>query len=94
MSILVKEKLMERLRKIERRFLVEFMVVPGVVRVSGRRDSVEDAVDEYRLLQENLYFEPLDKYGKEIMDSEYYSSLLSSNHIHIILILRNYYYWF
>ena len=95
MSILVKEELMGRLRVIGDKYGVEFMVVPGRVKCSGhRRDNVEDAVDEYRLLQENLYFEPLERYGHEIMESKHYCQMLADSNIHLICILRKHYYWF
>lgn len=75
--------------------MVKFMVVPKKVKISGASQGrVEDAQDEYRELQEDICFEPIDRFGREVFLSRYFRALLAQHRVEVVEILKKHYFWF
>jgi len=57
MSILLRERFMNRLNDIGLRLSVKFMVIPEKVKIlSGSSERIADAEDEYREIRNNIRF--------------------------------------
>jgi hypothetical protein len=70
-SILLRMHFTHRLRDMEERLKVKFMVVPQKVKISGcSRTRVEEAQEEYSELVNEICFEPIDRFGREVFLSK------------------------